>query len=150
MCIRDRRYYTRLFRACGLAGVKQDDPLLSCFVLLISYPDLPQIPCCAHAAPPRSFPFCFAGCPSTVIPLCPIIVAQRILLVIAAQKSTPKSLAQCKHEQGRLVKRYKVVAFLAHAILTRLLSPPLESGCRRLRLDSRALLLLVHVRVPWL
>ena len=48
---------TRLLRAEALAGAEEDDLLLSCSVLLASSPNLPQIPCCAHAAPPRSFPF---------------------------------------------------------------------------------------------
>ena len=56
-----------LLRAEALAGAKEDDPRLSCSVLLTFSPDLPQIPCCPHAAPPRSFPFCFAGRPSAVI-----------------------------------------------------------------------------------
>ena len=39
--------------------------------MLASSPDLPRIPYYAHAAPPSSFPFCFAGCPFTVIPPLP-------------------------------------------------------------------------------
>ena len=48
---------TRLLRAEALAGAEEDDPLLSCSVLLASSPDLPQIPRCSHVDPPRSFPF---------------------------------------------------------------------------------------------
>ena len=52
-------------------------PFLPCFVLLASSPDLPQIPCCAHACCCSTLiPISFAGCPSTAIPLFPIIVAQ--------------------------------------------------------------------------
>ena len=59
---------TRLLRAEALARAEEDDLLLSCSVLLAFSPDLPQISYCVHAAPPRSFQFCFAVCPSTVIP----------------------------------------------------------------------------------
>ena len=92
------RLVTCLLRAEALAGAGEDDPFLSCSVLLASSPDLPQISCCAHAAPPRSFPFRLAGCPSTVIPPLPHHRAENCSLP-QLQKSTPKSLAQCKHVQ---------------------------------------------------
>ena len=66
-----KRYEHAPVTSLALAGAQEDDLLLCCSVLLASSPDLPQLPCCTHAAPPRSFPFCFAGCPSTVIPPLP-------------------------------------------------------------------------------
>ena len=89
---------TRLLRAEALAGAEEHDLLLSCSVLLASSPDLPQIPCCANAAPTRSFPFCFAGFPST-LPLLPHPRRAENCSLPQLQKSTPKSLAQCKHVQ---------------------------------------------------
>ena len=72
---------------------------LSSSALSRSLPLLPQIPCCAHAAPPHSFPFCFAGWPSTVIPPLPHHRRAENCSLPQLQKSTPKSLAQCKHVQ---------------------------------------------------
>ena len=111
---RDRN--TRLLRAEALAGAEEDDPLLSCFALLASSPDLPQIPCCAHAAPPRISILLHRPSFHSHPPFAPSSSRTK-LLVTAAQKPTPKSLAQCKHVQGGLARWYKTVALLAHAIL---------------------------------
>ena len=106
-----------LLRAEALAGAGEDDPFLSCSVLLASSPDFPHIPCCARAAPPRLFLFCFAGSPSTVIPPLPHHRRADNCSLPQLQKSTPKSIAHCKQVQGGLARRYNTEALLAHAIL---------------------------------
>ena len=136
---RPRDTNTRLLRAEALADAEDDGPLLSCSVLLASPPEFRQIPCCAHAVPPRSFPFCFAGCPSTVIPPLPRHRRAENCSLPQLKKLILKSLTQCKHVQRGSAREYKTVALLAHAILPGLLSRLPVSGRRRLRLDGFAL-----------
>ena len=91
-----------------------------------------------HAAAQCSFPLSLLA----VLPLpSPFFPNHRRaeLAVAAAQKSAPKSLAQCKHVQGGLASRWRTVALLAHRYPS-LTAPPLPvSGCLWLRLDDLAL-----------
>ena len=81
---------TRLLRAEALAGAEEDDPLLSCSVLLASSPDLPQIPRCSHVDPPRSFPFLIRRLSFHSHPPFAPSSSRRKLLVTAASKVNPE------------------------------------------------------------